>query len=152
MSLEEKLKSDFEVAFKSRNVIVADTLRLLVSALHNRAIEKRGKGEGEKLSDEETLEITRREVKKRKEAIALYTQGKREDLAEKERAECNVLEIYLPAQMDEDTIKKEVQKIVSAAGEVNAKDFGKVMGIVMKELKGKADAAVVTRILKEFLS
>ncbi|MFA6407377.1 MAG: GatB/YqeY domain-containing protein [Candidatus Paceibacterota bacterium] len=152
MSLEEKLKSDFEAAFKSRNSIVADTLRLLVSALHNRAIEKRGKGENEKLSDEETLEIARREVKKRKEAITLYTQGKREDLAAKELAELKVLEVYLPAQMSDEDIKKEVQRLVSAAGEVSPKDFGKVMGTVMKELKGKADAAVVTRILKELLS
>jgi hypothetical protein len=152
MTLEERIKSDLDAAFKARNAMTTDTLRLLTAALHNRSIEKRGKGGEEKLTEEEALEVLRREAKKRKEAAMLYIQGNRQDLAEKENAELSVLSVYLPAQMGEDEIKKEIMKVLASAGAADTKEFGKVMGLVMKELKGKADAGVVTRILKESLS
>lgn len=152
MTLEERIKSDLDAAFKARNTTTTDTLRLLTAALHNRSIEKRGKGGEEKLTEEEALEVLRREAKKRKEAAMLYVQGNRQDLAEKENAELSVLSIYLPAQMGEDEIKKEIMNVLASAGVAGTKEFGKVMGLVMKELKGKADAGVVTRILKESLS
>ncbi len=151
MTLEERIKSDLDAAFKARNTMTTDTLRLLTAALHNRSIEKRGKGGEEKLTEEEALEILRREAKKRKEAAMLYIQGNRQDLAEKENAELSVLSIYLPVQMGEEEIKKEIMKVLASAEVAGAKEFGKVMGLVMKELKGKADAGVVTRILKESL-
>lgn len=136
-------------AFKARNTEVADTLRLLMSALQNRGIEKKGKGEAEMLTDEETLEIIRREAKRRKEAITLYTQGNRQDLVDREAKELKVLETYLPTLMSEEDIKKVIEKVVAEYGAVDAKDFGKVMSVAMKELKGKADATIVTRLLKE---
>ena len=152
MTLQEQIKADFMAAFKARNTEVADTLRLLSSALHNRGIEKKGKGEAEALTDEETLEIIRREAKRRKESITIYTQGNRADLAEQEAKELKVLEAYLPTLMGEEEVRKIVEKVLADYGAVDAKDFGKVMGVAMKELKGKADAAMVTKILKEKIS
>lgn len=149
MTLQEQIKADFMTAFKARNTEVADTLRLLMSALQNRGIEKKGKGEAEMLTDEETLEIIRREAKRRKEAITLYTQGNRQDLVDREAKELKVLETYLPTLMSEEDIKKVIEKVVAEYGAVDAKDFGKVMSVAMKELKGKADATIVTRLLKE---
>lgn len=151
MTLEAKIKSDFITAFKARNAEVADTLRMLQSALHNRIIEKKGKGEEATLSDEEVLEIIRRESKKRKEAANLFTEGGRADLAEKELKELKILEVYLPAQMSEEDIRKEVAAVIASMGPVDPKDFGKVMGAVMKQLKGKADAGLANKILKEQL-
>lgn len=139
-------------AFKARNTDVVETLRLLSSDLHNRGIEKKGKGEDEALTDEETLEIIRREAKRRKEAMVLYTQGNRADLVAQEEKELKVLETYLPTLMGEDEIRVVVEKVVADYGAIDAKDFGKVMGVAMKELKGKADAALVTKILKEKIS
>lgn len=152
MTLQEQIKADFITAFKARNAEVADTLRLLTSSLQNRGIEKKGKGEAEALTDEEVLEIIRREAKRRKEAITLYTTGNRADLAEQESKELKVLETYLPTLMSEEDIKKVVEKVLADYGAVDAKDFGKVMSVAMKELKGKADAALVTKILKEKIS
>ncbi|MCX6788950.1 MAG: GatB/YqeY domain-containing protein [Candidatus Jorgensenbacteria bacterium] len=152
MTLQEKIRADFMTAFKARNTDVVETLRLLSSDLHNRGIEKKGKGGDEALTDEETLEIIRREAKRRKEAIVLYTQGNRADLVAQEEKELKVLETYLPTLMGEDEIRVVVEKVVADYGAIDAKDFGKVMGVAMKELKGKADAALVTKILKEKIS
>ncbi|MEI6479825.1 MAG: GatB/YqeY domain-containing protein [bacterium] len=152
MTLQEKIRADFMTAFKARNTDVVETLRLLSSDLHNRGIEKKGKGEDEALTDEETLEIIRREAKRRKEAMVLYTQGNRADLVAQEEKELKVLETYLPTLMGEDEIRVVVEKVVADYGAIDAKDFGKVMGVAMKELKGKADAALVTKILKEKIS
>jgi uncharacterized protein YqeY len=119
--------------------------------LHNRIIEKKGKGEEATLSDEEVLDLIRREAKKRKEAANLFTEGNRADLAEKELKELKILEVYLPAQMSEEDVRKEIVAIIKSMGPVDPKDFGKVMGAVMKQLKGKADAGLANKILKEQL-
>ena len=136
-------------AYKARNTEVSDTLRLLSSALQNRAIEKKGKGESDILTDDDVLEIIRREVKRRKDAVVLYTQGNRADLAAQEEKELKVLEVYLPTLMSEDEVVRSVDAILAGMGPVDAKEFGKIMGVVMKELKVKADAALVTKVLKE---
>lgn len=151
MTLEEKIKVDFIAAFKARNTEIAATLRLLQSALHNRVIEKKGKGEESSLSDEEVLDIIRRETKKRKEAAALYRAGNRVDLAEKEEQELGVLQVYLPAQMSEEEVRTALTALFSESGPIDPKDLGKTMGIAMKHLKGKADAAVVGKVVKELL-
>ncbi len=124
-------------------------LRLLVSALNNKKIEKQVKEGGEaELKDEEVLEVVGKEAKKRKEAIALFLEGGREDLASKEESELKILGVYLPTQMAEADVRKIVEKVVAAAP---VKDFGQIMKEVMKELKGKADAGLITKILKEEL-
>jgi len=128
-----------------------DTLRLLRAALHNREIEKRSKGESEGLTDEDVLGVVTREIKKRREAIEMFSKGGRDDSAAKEKAELGVLEVYLPPQMDEGEVKEVIRKVVAATGATSAKDFGKVMGEAMKVLKGKADASVVSRLMKEAL-
>ena len=151
MTLEAKVKADFIAAFKARNAEVADTLRLLQSALHNRIIEKKGKGDTAPLTDDEVLDIIRRETKKRKEAASLYTQGGRADLAGKEEKELKVLEVYLPAQMSEEAIAKEIEALLKEVGPVDPKDFGKTTGLAMKRMKGKADAALVQKVIKEKL-
>lgn len=151
MATQEILKQDFERALRARDTAVVDTLRLLLSALKNRSIEKKGKTGSDELNEEETMEVVMREVKKRKEASELFIKGGRQDLADKEHAELKILEKYLPPQMDEAEVEKVVKAYLAGLGEVNAKDFGKIMGGVMKELKGKADANLVTKILKDSL-
>jgi hypothetical protein len=130
---------------------VVETLRLLLAALQNREIEKRGKTGASELSEEEVIEVVTREVKKRKEAIGLYTQGNRSDLADKEKKELIIIEKFLPPQMDEEEVRIIIQKQIETMGNPPASDFGKVMGIVMKDLKGKVDGTVVTKIIKEIL-
>ncbi len=147
--LKEKISSDLKESLKSGDASRLSVLRMLISAVNNRKIEKRAKiGVEAELTDEEVLEVVAKEAKKRKEAIELFNKGDRGDLAAGEKAELEILAAYLPEQMGEAEIKKTVGRIVAASG---AKEFGPAMKEVMKELKGKADSALITKALKEIL-
>ncbi|MFA5870318.1 MAG: GatB/YqeY domain-containing protein [Candidatus Paceibacterota bacterium] len=151
MATQATIHNEYTEALRARNMSVVETLRLLLAALQNREIEKRGKTGASELSEEEVIEVVTREVKKRKEAIGLYTQGNRSDLADKEKKELIIIEKFLPPQMDEEEVRIIIQKQIETMGNPPASDFGKVMGIVMKDLKGKVDGTVVTKIIKEIL-
>ncbi len=151
MSLLEDISRDCKEAMKSRDGVTLDTLRFLKSAFHNREIEKKGKGEEGPLTDSEALEVMKREVKKRKEAFDMYVSAGRNDLAEKERAELSVIERYLPPQASDEEIEKAVSSALSRFPQATTKDFGSVMGLVMKELKGNAEALRVSKVIKEKL-
>lgn len=147
-TLAEKIHSDLNKAIKEKQQIIVETLRMLFSNMHNKEIEKKGKGIEPTLTDEEVIEVISKEVKKRKEAATLYTQGGRADLAEKEKSELSVLEVYLPAQMSADDVLKHVQVVVKRMRDSGEGQFGKIMGEAMKELKGKADAKLVGDMVK----
>ncbi len=136
----EKIKSDLKESMKAHDALRLSVLRMVLSVINSKGVE---------LKDEEVLEILNKEAKKRKEAILLFLEGGREDLASKEEAELKILGAYLPEQMSEIEIKKVVATIVASASN---KEFGPMMKEVMKELKGKADAGLITKILKEQLS
>ena len=149
MNLKEKINSDIKDAMRSGDTVRRDTLRFLDSAIKNAEIEKKKKETG--LNDEEVLEVIARSVKQRNDSIKQYTDGGRPELAEKEKAELEILKAYMPEQMSEDEIKKVVKEIISSAGTVNASDMGKIMGQVMGKLKGKADGNIVKKIVGEEL-
>lgn len=128
------------------------TLRMISAAFHNKEIEKKGKGLEPGLSEEEVIEIIFKEAKKRKEAIDAYTKGNRSDLSEKELKELELIQKYLPEQMGENEIEKAVSEILKKTDVASEKNFGKIMGEVMKELKGKADAKLVGEVVKKKLS
>ncbi len=135
----EKIKSDLKEAMKSKDALRLSVLRMVISVVNSKVVE---------LNDGDVLEILNKEAKKRKEAIILFLEGGREDLASKEEAELKILGVYLPAQMNEEEIKKVVENILSST---QNKEFGPIMKEVMKELKGRADAGLITKILKELL-
>ena len=142
MNLKEQISEDIKNALKAGDSFTAGVLRMVVAALQNKSIEKRGKGEEEELTQEEILEILAREAKKRKEAIELYKQGDRQELADNEEKELAIIEKYLPQQMS----KEEVVEIVLAIIEKNKpENFGEAMKLVMAELKGKADGKMTTQ-------
>ncbi|MEK7464401.1 MAG: GatB/YqeY domain-containing protein [Patescibacteria group bacterium] len=149
--LKEKINSDIIQALKNKEELKVSTLRLLSSAMHNREIEKKGKGGETALSDDEVLEIIRKEVKKRREAIEFYTKGGRADSAEKELAEVGFLDGYLPKGLDESEVRKIVDEAFLRVKPAGEKDFGKFMGEVMKVAKGRADSALVSKLVKEKL-
>ncbi len=147
--LKDQITADMKGAMKAGDAKKLGVLRMLISALNNKKLEKRAKsGKDEDLTDEEALESVAREVKKRKESIAAFTTGGRVDLAENEQSELVILTPYLPAQMSEAEVIAAVDRLIAAAAQ---KDFGAVMKDVMKELKGKADAAFVSKLVKEKL-
>jgi len=149
--LYQKIKEDLSKALKSGDTLRISVLRMVLSSLHNKEIEKKGKNQNSELTEEEIIEVLKREAKKRKEAIETYLKGNRNDLADKEKKELEIIIAYLPKQLSEEEIKKIVQEAIQKLGAQSEKDFGKVMGFLMKELKGKADAGLVSQIVKESL-
>lgn len=154
--LIQKINSDLVTALKKRESLKTETLRLLLSSVHNKEIEKRGlsaqagKGNEAALNDEEVLEVINKEAKKRKEATELFIKGGRKDLADKETAELQILKDYLPAELGESEVLKIIEEVVRLKPG-GPQDFGRIMGEVMKQLKGRADASIVSRLVKERL-
>ncbi len=149
VSLREKISSDLKNALRDKKALDLSVLRMLQSAIKNKEIEKRKSDAG--LNDEEVLEVVTSEIKKRKEAIEEYTKGQRQDLVDKEKAELEVLMNYMPRQMGEVEIREEAKKAIGEVGVKTPQDMGKVMKILMSRMKGKADGALVNRIVKEEL-
>lgn len=151
--MREKILQDIKEAMKARDELKLSVLRMLSSAMKNREIEKRAKtGKEETLTEEEVMASIRSEVKKRKDAVQEFEKGGRADLAQKEAAEMKVLEVYLPAEMSDEDLEKMTKEIISGMGEVTQKDFGKVMGEVMKKVKGQASGDRVSAAVKKLLS
>lgn len=151
MTCEEEVRANLLKAAKENDSLTRETLRGLLATAQNAAIAKRGKGGEDTLTEEEFVAVVSREVKKRKEAIEVYGEAGRDELKEKESKELSILEEYLPPQLSEEEIQKKVEEIIQRLSPVSQKDFGKVMGEIMKELKGKADAGVISKILKSRL-
>jgi len=133
---------------KAQDVMLRETLRLALSAIHNEEVAKRGA-----LDDAATQTVLRKQTKMRRESIEAFDKGNRPELAAKERAELALLEAYLPQQIGADAIRPVVLRVVAELGEIGPKDQGKVMQKVMAELKGRAEggtvSAVVGAVLKE---
>lgn len=147
MALKDQLASDLKSAMKAGDAFKVGVLRLLNSALQNKSIELRGQGKEEGLADGAVLQVLEKEAKKRRESIALYRQGGREDLASQEEKELRLIEAYLPAQMSEAEIRAAVENL-RAKG---ALDFKTLMKAAMRELKGKAGGEAVSKIVKELV-
>lgn len=146
MGLLERIGVEIKKAIKDRNDDLLRTLRMLKSDI----MYEKTKGT-EDLSDDKILEIIIRASKKRKEAIEEYKKAGRDDLAERELNELRIIEKYLPKQLTDEEIQESIEKKIDEIGEITQKDFGKIMGMLMKDLKGKADGAIVKRLLNEKL-
>ncbi len=151
MSLKEKLNTDLKDAMKSGDSFRTGVLRMLSSILHNKEIEKKGKGLKPALSEEEVIEVLAKEAKKRKEAMEISSKAGRADLSEKEAKELEIIKKYLPEQLGEEEVEKIVKAAIEKVGVKDVKDFGKVMAEAMKELKGRADASLVSEMVKKNL-
>ena len=114
-------------------------------------ISERKGGESE-LSDEQIVEVLMKAAKQRKESIDQFEEGGRDDLVEKEKMEFDIIEEFLPEMMDEDEVRVEVKAQVEKLGASGMQDMGKVMGVMMGNLKGKAEGSLVSRVVKEELS
>lgn len=147
MSLTEQLQADMKTAMRDGDTLRRDTLRMAIAAAQNVAKDKRAP-----LTDEETLEVLGREVKKRRESIAAYESANRDDLAAKEQAEIDILTPYLPEQLGEDEIRALAREAVAASGATSPKDMGRVMSGLMPTVKGRADGKLVSRIVNEELA
>ncbi|MFZ2975451.1 MAG: GatB/YqeY domain-containing protein [Candidatus Moraniibacteriota bacterium] len=147
--LKEKFLDDLKSAMKAGDVTKRDALRMLDSMVKNSEIEKKKREEG--LSDEEVQEVIARAIKQRRDSASQYISGGREDLAQKENTEIEILSVYMPAQLSEQEARAEVLKIIAEVGAVSKSEIGKVMGKAMTVLKGKVDGNLVKKIAEEEL-
>ena len=146
MHLKERLMEDMKDSMKKGEQIRLSAIRMVRAGIKNKEIEL-----GRELKDEDVVGVITSAIKQRKDSYTQFLNANRMDLAEKEKKEIEVLSIYLPEQMGEDEIKKRLREIISETGAATSKDIGKVMKILMPELKSKADGNLVNKIAREML-
>lgn len=152
MSLKETLQSDLTSAIREKDSLVTGTLRMVLAAITNEEVS--GKVARE-LSDQDLITVLTREAKKRKEAATAYDDAKRADLADKERAELDVISKYLPAALSDDEVASiiaEAVATVTAQGATGPAAMGQVMKLVQPQVAGRADGGVVAGLVKAALA
>ncbi len=147
MSIQAQLMDDLKAAMKSRDAVKVGTIRMLRAQLKDAQIAKR-----EDLSEEEVILALRTAAKRRREAIEMYQKSSREDLLEREKAELDIISGYLPKQLSKEEIEPIAARVIAEVGAATIMDVGKVMGPLMKQLKGKADGKLVQQIARLLLA
>jgi uncharacterized protein YqeY len=147
MTLSQKISDDLKRAMKSGEKLRLETLRTIRAQM----IELTKRGTGSEITPDEEISALLAAAKKRKEAIELYRQAGREELARQEEQELEIINEYLPKQLSREEAESIISGIISQAGATSTKDIGKVMSLVMKELKGKIDGKSVQEIVKQKL-
>ena len=146
MKLFEKIQSDMYQAMKDRDAVKSKTLRVVLAKLKDKKIAKR-----ENLSEAEELKVLQTLAKQRKESIAMFRDGGRDDLVKLESEELQILEQYLPKMMTDEKIKNIVKKSIEEVGAQSLADVGRVMPIIMKKGAGKIDGKKAQLFLRELL-
>ena len=144
--IREKIGKDIIEAMKSREKERLGTLRMIINALKNSELEKR-----EELSEEEEIAVIGSYARKCRESISEFEKAGRDDLLPAAKKEYELVMSYLPAQLDEETIKKEIRSIVEETGASGPGDMGKVIGMMMKKFKGRLDGNTVRNITNDIL-
>jgi len=147
MALREQLNEDIKTAMKARDSERLGALRLLSAAAKQREVDERIT-----LDDAALIAIVEKEIKKRRESIAQYEKGQRQDLADKEKFEISVIEAYLPKQLSQAEVDAIVAETLASTGAKSPADMGKVMGVLKPKLAGKADMGKVSAMVKAKLA
>ena len=148
MGLKEKLQADLTEAIRGRDEVKSGTIRMLLSAITNEEVA--GKA-AKVLTDAEIITVLSRETKKRREAVEAFTAAKRDDLANKEKAEAEVIAQYLPEQLSEAEIKKMITEAIAETNAAGPAGMGLVMKVLQPKISGKADGGVVSALVKAAL-
>lgn len=148
MSLKVKINEDLNNALKAKDIVRIDTLRSIRAEI----LKMDKSGMNREMTPEEEIQLLAKQAKMRKESIDLFAQAGRKDLVDKEQAQLDIINQYLPEQMSEKEADEIITKIISDAGTTSQKDFGRLMSEVMKQLKGKIDGKIIQDILKSKLS
>lgn len=142
--MEEQIKLQLKEAQLAKDELKTSVLRMLLSEIHNASIQK----SGEVLSDDEITSVVQRELKKRREAFEAFTKGGRDESAQKEQAEAEILESFLPAQLSDEELTEVVEGAITELGASSIQDMGRVMGAVMGKVGSQAEPARVSSIVK----
>lgn len=147
MSLEQKLMDDLKTAMLAKDELHVATIRLLRAAIKYSSIEK-----GRALSDDEVLAVVAKEAKQRRDSITEYAKGGRQDLVDREKAELDVLQEYLPQQLGADEVTELARQAIVQVGAHSVADMSKVMAQLMPQVRGRADGRLVSDVVRGLLS
>ncbi|MDQ3020259.1 MAG: GatB/YqeY domain-containing protein [Bacteroidota bacterium] len=148
MSLKNKINEDLNSALKAKDNTRVDTLRSIRAEI----LKMDKSGMNREMNEDEEVQLLSKQAKMRKESIEMFANAGRQDLVDKEKSQLDIISEYLPKQMSSEEAEVVISKIVSDLGATSQKDFGKIMGEVMKQLKGKIDGKVIQEILKSKLT
>jgi uncharacterized protein YqeY len=149
--LRNRLNDALKDSMKAKEVRATSTLRLILAALKDRDIAERGKGNSDGLGDEAILEMLQKMVRQRHDSIELSMKGKREDLAKGEAEEIEVIERFLPKQMDEADMRGAIEGVIGELAAASVKDMGRVMATLKERYPGRMDFGKASGIVKEAL-
>ncbi|MBC6473945.1 MAG: GatB/YqeY domain-containing protein [Hormoscilla sp. GM102CHS1] len=147
MSLKDRITSDIKTAMKSKDKVRLETVRSIKKMLLEKEVSVRPQGQ-EALTEAQELEVLAQLAKQRRESIEQYRQAGREDLVAQESQELAIVEEYLPRQLSDEEVGAIIDEIIAQVGARTPKDMGKVMGLVMQQLKGQADGKKVQQLVK----
>lgn len=147
MSLKQKLQDDMKIALRNHDSATLSTIRMALAAVKQIEVDERIE-----VDDTRLTAIISKMVKQRKESVRMFTDGGRQDLAEKEQAEIDLLQQYLPKMLSAEEITAEIKAAISATGASQASDMGKVMGLLKNKLAGKADMSEVSKQIRDMLA
>lgn len=147
MSLQEQISAALKDAMRARDEVKMATLRLVLTAIKKREKEARSL-----LEDQEVISVITTQIKQRRESIEQYRKAGREDLAQTEESELQILQGYMPEQVSEEEISNTLDEIIAEVGAASMKDMGKVMKAAMAKLAGKAEGGAINAMVKEKLS
>src|SRR5690349_18519850 len=145
-ALADKVRADMTAAMKAQEKERLSTLRMLQSALKNEQINV-----GHELSDEEAMSVIRKAMKQRQDSIEQFTNAGRMEMADKERAEMELLKTYLPPELTEEEIESGIREIIASTGAQSKKDMGKVMKEATARFKGRVDGKKVQELVSRLL-
>ncbi len=149
--LREDLQNELKNAMKNKDMVTVGAIRLIIAGQKEKDVEARGKGL-EKASDADLLAMMQTMIKQRNESIKIYLEGKRQDLADKEQSEIDVINRFLPKQMTKDEIEKVIKDIIAQTGASGIKDMGKIMGVLKTNYAGQMDFGMASGIIKGLLA
>ena len=149
MSLEQKVMEGMKEAMKAKDEARLRGLRAIKAEIIKAKTEP---GAGGEISEDGEVKLLQKLVKQRKDSLEIYQQQNRQDLVQKEQEEIDVIEKFLPAQLSEEELKRELQQIIAETGASSAADMGKVMGAATKKLAGRADGKSISAAVKELLA
>ncbi len=147
MALLSDIKNDLKQAMLDKNDLVRDTIRMFLSEVQRFEIDNK-----EEVDDAKALQIINKMIKQRNDSISQFKEGGREDLADKEQQEVEILSKYKPEQLSEEEITEKVKSAIQESGAESMQDIGKVMGILKSALAGSADMGLVSKIVKDQLT
>jgi len=145
--LKDLLNNDLKKYMKEKNTLALNAVRSIISEVKNREVEK-----GAELTEEEIVQLIKKQIKMREDSIEQFEKADRIDLAEKERKEVEILQEYLPEQLSDEELKKIIEESISEVNATSKKDFGKVMKLVIQKVQGRADGKKISEILSTLLN